>query len=379
MKTVSGIILSFIALSIVACGGGSNPLEKKKAELEKLKSEQTEIAGKIATLEEEIASLGDSSNTEENMRTKVVAITPVAKQTFTHAIDVQGTVEGDENINYSARVASTVTRVNVKVGDMIRAGQILAEFDTKMPRAQYEAVQKQYELANTLYEKRKALWDQKVGSEVEYLQAKTQKESLEKNLQSAKEALDMYYIIAEHSGVVDVANIKEGQNVMPGSPLISVVNADKLKLDATLSETYVSYVKTGNPVNITFPDINKTMKAKVSYASKTINPVTRTFNVEVNLPNDNDLHPNMVGELKIVDYEKPNSFVVPINTIQQIDDADVVFVAAKQGSQFVAKKVTVKVGKSYNGLAEILDGLNEGDQLITTGFQDLTDGQAIKL
>jgi membrane fusion protein (multidrug efflux system) len=378
MKTISGIILSFIALTIVACGGG-NPLDKKKAELEKLKAEQTELSSKIATLEDEIVSLGDSSSTEVNLRTKVIAATSVAKQTFIHAIDVQGSVDGDDNIAYSTKVNAVVTRLNVKVGDVVRAGQIMAELDNKIARAQYESIQKQYELANTLYEKRKSLWDQKVGSEIEYLQAKTSKESLEKSVQSAKETLDMYYLKADRSGTVDMVNLRVGESALAGFTAILVVSSDKLKIKAQLSETYIGNVKQNNPVSINFPDVQKSMKAKVTYASKGISLTSRTFEVEIALPNDNDLHPNMIAELKITDYEKPNSIVVPINTIQQIDGLDVVFVAAKEGNQLIAKKTTVKVGKSYNGLAEIIDGLNEGDQLITTGFQDLTDGQAIKL
>lgn len=377
MKKIAGFILSIAIIALAACGGGSS-LEKKKAELEKLKTQQTELAAKIATLEDELKSAGDSA-TAEDSRAKVVAITPVAKQTFIHAIDIQGKVDGDENITYSAKVPSIVTKINVKVGQNVTTGTILAELDTKIMKAQLDVVKKQYELVKTVYEKRKELWDQKVGSEIEFLQAKNQKESLEKQMESLKENLDLYLIRAEFNGTIDEVAIKVGQNVAPGVKCITVVNPGKLKIKANLSEAYLSLVKTGNLAKVYLPDIPKTISAKVSYSSKTIDLLTRTFNVEVMLPNDNDLHPNMVAELKIVDYEKPNSIVVPINAIQQIDGTDNVFITISKGNQRVAKKVTVKVGKKYNGVAEILDGLNEGDELITTGFQDLTDGQSLKL
>jgi membrane fusion protein (multidrug efflux system) len=377
MKNTFTLIVSATILFLAACGGG-NDIAAKKEQLEKLKAEQAELASEIATLQEEIAKGGDSATTENN-RAKTIALSPVTTQEFVHAIDIQGRVDGDENITYSAKVPSVVTRILVKAGDRVGPGQILANLDGSVLLAQLDALKKSYELVNTLYEKRKALWDQKVGSEVEFLQAKNQKESLEKQIVASKEALDMYYIKADYAGTIDEVIIKVGQNVAPGVPTFTVVNPDRLKVKADLSESYASQVKTGNIAQIRFPDIDKSVSAKVTYASRSINAMTRTFNVEMNLTGDNDLHPNMVAEVKIFDYEKKDAIVVPINSIQEIDGVNVVFVAVKEGSELVAKKLTVTVGKMYNGKAEVLSGLNVGDQLITTGFQDLTDGQALKL
>ena len=378
MKNITIIFSTIFVASLLAACGGSNSADAKKAQLEKLKTQQAEITAQIATLQDEILAMGDSLNKEED-RSKVIALTPVTKQNFIHAIDVQGRVDGDENITYSAKVPSSVTKINVKVGQHVSKGTILAELDSKVSKAQLDALKKQYELVKVLYEKRKELWDQKVGSEIEFLQAKNQKESLEKQMDAAKEGLDMYYIKADFNGTIDQVSIKVGQNVAPGIPCITAVNPDALKVKADLSEAYSSLVKTGDAAKITFPDIQKTISAKVSYSSKTIDPMSRTFNVEINLPNDNDLHPNMVAELKVIDYNKPNAIVVPINAIQQIDGDQIVFVAMKQGDKLIAKKVSVKVGKQYNGISEILSGLNEGDNVISVGFQDLTDGQTVKL
>jgi membrane fusion protein (multidrug efflux system) len=378
MKNITTILTIVVLAGFLAACGGSDSADAKKAKLEKLKTQQAEITAQIATLQDEILAAGDSLDKEED-RSKVIALTSVTKQNFVHAIDVQGRVDGDENITYSAKVPSVVTRINVKVGQRVSKGTILAELDTKMSKAQLDALKKQYELVNTLYEKRKELWDQKVGSEIEFLQAKNQKEGLEKQMDAAKEGLDMYYIKADFSGTVDKVSIKVGQNVAPGLACVTVVNPDALKVKADLSEAYSNLVKTGDAASIIFPDIQKTISAKVSYSSRTIDPMTRTFNVEINLPSDNDLHPNMVAELKVIDYNKPNAIVVPINAIQQIDGDQIVFVAVKQGDKLIAKKVSVKVGKQYNGLSEILSGLNEGDNIISIGFQDLTDGQTVKL
>ncbi len=369
---VAGLVTIF-----AACGGG-NDLESKKAELEKLKAQQVELAAKIADLNDEVIALGDTS-THENLRAKVIATTTVATQNFIHAIDVQGRVDGDENIVYSAKAPGMVKRVNVKVGDKVSAGQVLAELDADVIKSQIETVKKGLELAAVVYEKRKALWDQKVGSELEFLQAKNQKENLEKQIASIKENLQMYVIKAEYSGTVDLVNIKVGQGAAPGVPAISVINPSALKIKADLSESYANLVKQGNPVLINFPDINKSSKSVVTYASKSINNLTRTFNVEVALPSESEYHPNMVAEIKIVDYENKNAMVVPINVIQEIDGQKLVYIVTKDSTnKTIAKKVVVKVGKTYGTNAEILNGLNVGDQVITTGYQDLTDGEEVK-
>lgn len=375
MKTISTIVLSTAIVLLAACGGQS--LEDKKKKLEELTAKQAELTSQIAELKEEIAKSGDSTDSKENNRIKLVAVTPVAKQVFMHAIEVQGQVDGDENITYGAKVPAVVSKIYVKVGDRVSAGQVLAELDNKNVKANLDALKKSFELVNTLYEKRRALWEQKVGSEIEYIQAKNNKESLEKQITAAKEGLDMYTIRADYEGVVDLVNVKVGQMIAPTGG-ITVVNPSALKVKAELSESYLSRVKSGDNVSINFPDLNKVVSAKVTYASKSINPSTRTFAVEVGLPASADLHPNMVAELKITDYEKPNSIVVPINTIQDLDGEKVVFIAVKKGNETVAKKAVVTVGQMYGTSAEVLAGLNEGDALITTGFQDLVDGQALK-
>jgi RND family efflux transporter MFP subunit len=378
MNKIKSFLLATGVVALLAACGGGNSLESKKADLEKLRAKQTEITAQIASLQEEITLMGDSAATE-NTRIKIVAITAVTKQPFMHAVDVQGRVDGDENITYSAKVPAVVKRVNVKAGDRVSAGQVLVELDADVVKAQIETLKKGLELATTVFEKRKSLWEQKVGSEIEFLQAKNQKESLEKQIASVRENLVMYLIKSEYSGTVDIVNVKVGQGVAPGLPTVSVVNPAALKIKADLSESYANIVKQGNPVLINFPDINKSVKAVVTYSSKSINALTRTFNVEISLPNDNELHPNMVAELKIVDYENKNALVVPINVIQEIDGVKSVYTTTKnEKNETIAKKVVVTVGKTYGTSAEILSGLNEGDQLITTGFQDLTDGQAIK-
>lgn len=378
MKNITKTIAIALISSFIAACGPENTPEAKKAEIEKLKVQKEEIAAQIAKLEDELSAIGDSTSNDES-RTKVVATTAVSMEPFIHAIDVQGRVDGDENITYSAKVPGTISKINIKVGQRVSAGQVLAEIDSKPLQLQLAAMQKQAELVNTLYEKRKQLWDQQVGSEIEYLQAKNQKESFDKNIESMKQQLDMYSIKSDYSGTVDEVNLKVGQNVAPGMPYVTVINPAKLKIKTDLSESYAGLISAGDLVNIHFPDLNKTMTANVTYASRTINQMTRTFEVEIKLPANEALQPNMIAKLSIIDYEKLSALVVPINTIQQIEGESIVFIALTKDGKTIAQKRVVTVGKQYEGKAEIISGLNVNDRLITVGFQDLNDGQEIKL
>lgn len=373
--TIQTIFTLSILLIFISCGGGDNA-EAKKAKLEKLKAQQSEITSQIKTLEEELKSGGVDLTINE--RSKVVLAAPVALKTYEHSIDVQGRVDADENVSYTAKVPSVVNKINVKTGDHVSEGQVLAELDAKTVKAQIESIKKNWEFVNTMYEKQKALWDQNIGSEVQYLQAKNNKEGLEKQMQTLKENLDLYYIRADFSGTVDEVTIKVGQSIAPGVPAIRVVNLDKLKVKADISESYSSNIKNGDEAELFFPDIKKSVKSKVSYSSKNINQLTRTFNVEMQLPAEDVYRPNMVTVIRIIDYRKENAVVVPVNTIQYTENHNHIFVAVKEGSKTIARKFDVEVGSIYNGIAEITKGLKEGDMLITTGYQDLNDGDLVK-
>ncbi|MEI6507952.1 MAG: efflux RND transporter periplasmic adaptor subunit [Bacteroidota bacterium] len=375
MKTITIFFISLsVMLTLVSCGG--NNIEAQKIKLEKLKAQQAEIASQIKTIEEELKSGGVDLNANEKV--KIVLVTPVKESSFEHSIDVQGRVDADENVSYTAKVPSVVNRINVKTGEHVSEGQVLAELDAKPIKAQLDALRKSYELANTMYEKQKSLWDQNIGSEMQYLQAKNTKEGLEKQMQTIKENLDLYFIKSDFSGTVDEVAIKVGQSVSPGIPAIRVVNLDKLKVKADISESYASKVKINDDAELFFPDINKSVKSKVTYSSKNINQLTRTFNVEMQLSGEDIYRPNMVTVVRIIDYKKDNSVVVPVNTIQYIDGHNHIFVAVKEGTKMVARKRNVTVGLIYNGSAEILEGLKTGDLMITTGYQDLNDGELVK-
>ncbi len=369
------ILLFTTAFVITSCGSGNN-VEKKKEKLNSLKKQQAELNSKIKALENEIASISDGA---DNTKYKPVIATTVKDTNFVHYIDVQGKIDVEENVTISAKMPATVTRIYTKAGKSVKAGELLAELDNSTIVAGINEVKTGLQLANSIYEKQKNLWDQKIGTEVQYLQAKTQKESLEKKLISLQEQLDMTKIKSPIDGVVDEVMLRIGQGAAPGVPAIRIVNLAGLKAKAEISETYAGRVKEGNTVSIKIPDIQKEIQTRISYCSKVINPLTRTFTVEASIDPNQGLHANMMAVLMIADYYKDTAIVVPINVVQNGEDSNYILVAVEKNKKVFAEKRVVKPGLSYNGKIEIISGIVPGDKIITTGFQDLNPGDALLL
>lgn len=369
MKTISTQILIGSILLLSACGSSTDPLEVMLEKRDSLKKVVASVESEIAKLEEEIAKK-DTSRKEKLKTVELMALTP---QVFNNYIDIQGKVDADESIAINAEMPGTVTKVNVQLGDEVRKDQVLAELDSKVIQQGIAELQNALELANTMFEKQKNLWDQKIGTEMQYLGARNQKESLEKKMATLHEQLKMSKIISPINGIVDAIDIKLGQATMPGIPAMRVVNMNSLKVVGEVAESNLSKVKSGNEVIVIFPDMKDTVKTKITYAAKVISPLNRTFTTTVNLDGKKEYHPNMIAIMKIVDYSNPKAFVVPVSTIQKAQEGDFIFIAENKK----AKKVKVKVGKTYNGNAEILEGLKEGDQLITKGFQELNEGETV--
>ncbi len=369
-KILFAAILGTIALTY-SCGNEQKDANAKQTELENLKKEVALKQAEILKLEEEL-SMADSSI--ENKATTVEAQMAVP-QLFNNYIDVQGRVDADENISVSPQMPGVVTNIYVKVGDEVHKDQVLAELDSKVIHQGISELQSAIDLATIMFDKQKTLWEQKIGTEVQFLSAKNQKESLEKKMSTLIQQAEMSKIKSPINGTVDAVDLKPGQATMPGLPGIRVVNLTTLKVKGEVSESYSSKIKIGNPVEIIFPDMNDTLNTNITYVAKVISPLNRTFTVTVNLGNNLDYHPNEVAIMKIIDYSNPKAITVNMNIIQKAEDGDFIFVF----NNGIAKKVRVRVGKIYNGMAEITEGIKEGEQIITKGFQELNDGEEVKL
>lgn len=377
MKKQLIVLLSLAILASCTSESGTNDLAGKKAKLTSLKSELATLNGKILALEKEIAEM---DTTQKKEKTKLVSIETLTPTVFNHYIDVQGSVTADQEIIVTPKLPGTVTRILVKVGDKVKQGQLLAELDDALMRQNLSALQTQLDFTTTLYNKQKSLWDQNIGTEVQYLSAKTQKEALEKQISTLQEQWEMYRVKAPISGTIDDISMKIGQPSAPGNVYgaIRLVNLSNLKVKAELAEAYAGKVREGNEVLLNMPDINRQIKARIHYVGKVINPSNRTFTVEVLIPGGSaGLIPNMVTLLQIVDYSRPNTMVIPLNNIQKGIDGDYVMVATEENGKKTARKVLVTIGNIYQDKAEITSGLKAGDRLIVTGYQDLNDGDAL--
>jgi RND family efflux transporter MFP subunit len=373
---MKNIVFATLIFILASCGGGSE-LDKKKSELAQYKATFAELKGKIEQLEKEIAVL-DTAKVSQKAR--LVTLKPITRSAFAHYVDLQGSVDSDENVAVQPGMPGLVTRVYVKEGDMVSAGKVLAETDNRAIRESIAQLQTNYDFAKTAFEKQKRLWDQKIGSEIQFLQAKTQYESLGKSMDALQAQLDMTRIKSPIAGVVDQANVKVGEFAAPNMfGAFRVVNEKSMKVIAKVAESYIGKVKVGNPVSIRIPDLNDTLIAKISYVGKVVDPMSRTFAVEISLGGiENDLRPNMMTMISIQDELLPDAVVVKSNYIQK-DAMGNTYLMLAEGAKgsMKAKKQVVKTGLSYGDFVVITEGLNGSEQYIESGYQEVTDGQPL--
>jgi membrane fusion protein, multidrug efflux system len=367
--------LSVVAVvALLAACSAATP-DDKKAQLEKLKAQQVEITKQVQQLEKEIAK---ENPTEAKIKTKDVAVAEIKATKFDHYVQTQGRVEAEDNISVSAKSPGVVMAVYVNEGQQVSKGQALAQIDNAVILRNIESMKSQLELAKSVYDRQKNLWDQKIGTEVQFLQAKTNKEGLERQIASLQEQNEMLRIKSPINGTVDEVIAKIGEAVSPGMPAFRVVNTSDLKLTANVSEAFVTDVKKGNKVIVTIPELKKDLESKVTFVGKTIDQLTRTFTVEVALPSEANLRPNMSGVIKVVFHSEPTAITVPINVVQDINGEKIVFVAEPDGKNTVARKKVVKVEGVYGGKAQV-SGLTAGEKVVTFGYQGLNDGEFLKI
>ena len=366
------IFYSALVAFLVSCSATTD----KKAELENLKLQREQLNTQIAQLEAELVPEGEMAA----VKAVSVQVTPSVECEFNHYIQVQGTVDGDQNIAVSPQMAGIVTAVYVSEGSQVKKGQVLAELDAMVLKQSIEEVNTQLALANSIFEKQSALWDKKIGSEVQYLQAKTSKESLESRVSTLKEQLKMAKIISPINGTVESIPLRVGQMASPGMPTstIRVINMSVAKITADVSETYATRIKDGNSALVSFPDLGKEIEAKLNFTSRFIDPTNRTFKVECKISSkDVPLRANMIAYLKIKDYTNEKTFCLPVNYILSDQAGKFIFIAKQNGSGFIAEKRMIKTGMDYDGTAEVLEGITAGENIITAGFQSLNAGETV--
>ena len=373
------ILVVALVLILASCSS-TDRKDEIKEEIKGKKKEIANLKKEISELEDELEA--DSTYSKENYLVPV-RIKKMHTDTFVHLIEVNGSVEAINDAFISPEMNGQIKKIYVEEGDRVSKGQLLVSLNTSVTQKGIEELETALELANTMYKKQKELWDQKIGSEIQFLQAKNGKESLEKKLETLKAQLAMAQIKAPFNGIVDEIFQKEGEMASPGFKVVQLVDLSKLKVNADISENYLSSIKKGNLVSVTFPAY-KDIEFKDVPISRTGNVVkldNRTFTMEVKINNENNqLKPNIISIIHINDYVNDTAFVVPSIILKRdVNNKFFLFVVTKKGGEFVAKKAYVETGKSYLDQTEILSGLKKGQQVIVEGYNTVSTGTKIQI
>jgi membrane fusion protein (multidrug efflux system) len=373
MRKIAIIATSFL---LIACGGKSTDDLIKDKNVTALKTKKTELQAEISKIDAALL-VGNKAPESEAL----VSVITVKDTVFNHYLEIQGNVNTKENILVQPEFSGTLTSLNVKAGQRVSKGQILGRVDDAGMSQQLASIENQYALAKTTFERQKNLWDKKIGSEIQYLQAQTQMISAQKSVAQMRAQVSKTLIRAPFSGTIDEVFVERGQVVSPNPQgLMRIVNLSNMYVSTSVPETYIGKLKAGTIVDVFLTSLGKTYKGKVRQVGSFINPNNRSFGIEVSVPNpDNLLRPNQVAKLKIIDYTANNIIVVPTNVIQEDGEHNrFVFVATNvNGKKAVAKKVIVKVGKSSDNVTEILSGLATNDIIVTEGVNSIADGMKL--
>ena len=403
------IILSTI-LFLASCGNNETKSVDELMSSDnvvELKAKRDQLQNQSDSLQSIIGQLNGRITELDPQAPKLVKGVIVEDTTYYHYIKLQANIETDQDVQVMPEY-SGVIRLNVRVGQNIGRGQLIgtisdgglndelnqAKIQVDQVKAQLQQAEIQRDLAKTTYERRKSLWDKKVGSEMQYLQAKTEFETSEKNVQAVQQQVNAAQrgvsgvqarlaktrLYAPFSGRVEEVITQSGQAVAPGTPVIRLVNPATVKAVANVPETYLPDIKQGSKAIISLPALEKDFESNVSLVSSAINPGNRTFKVEVPIPDKDGLvKPNLNAELRLNDYTSENAIVLPETVVREDGDGKFVLVVENiKDGVGKAKKVLVEAGPESNGMVEILSGLKDGQIVITEGLAKLKDGDNVK-
>lgn len=383
MKNLTRLLL--LTFLLAACSapqpeeeGLPEDLDGKKSLLREKRAELQELTTLIGQLEEEIA---DQDPNISRQQKSLVTTAQIVKRDFQHYTEVQGSVEADDLIDVTSETSGIILELPWKEGDYIRKGELVAKLDLEQIKKQIAEVDKSLELATTVFERQSRLWDQNIGSELQYLEAKNNKERLEKTRETLEFQLTKGEIHSPVTGIVEVVIRESGELASPGAPIIQILNPNRLKVVADVPENLLTAVKRGDQVTIQYPALNEEQTARVSQIGRTIDQANRSFEVEVNVGNYKGLlKPNLLAIMLINDFTNEDAVIIPLDVIQEeVGGKKFVFISVEGDEGPVAKKVYVSTGESYRGDIVITNGLNGGESLIIEGSRGLANSEAIQV
>ena len=364
------ILLGIVGMGLVSCAPEKQGLDKLLADRDSVMAAQAETAKELAKLDKQIAELSG-----ETINKSVVSSGSLSTMDFEHYFTIHGVVETDQNANIFPDAAAKIVSINVKEGAYVIKGQVIASLHQDVMSSSIAELETQLKLAKDAYDKQKRLWDKKIGSEMQFLQAETNYNALMQKLETLKSQKDNFNIIAPFDGYVDEIFAKKGEMAAPQMPFCRMVNLSKMFIEADVSEDYLATVKKGTKVVVEFPSIEKVMVSKVSRVGNFINPNNRTFQIRLELSNTKGLlKPNMLADLKIRDYMKKEALVIAPSLIQQ-DRKNQEFVYVVDGDKVTRMDITS--GMTYGNNTEILAGLTGSEEIIEKGARNVQPGDLI--
>ena len=385
MKNILALLVT--SLFILSCGGDKKNTTASVLEngtLEQLRAKRTELVQQADALNKELTLIDDAIGKKDaNHKMALITVIEAKDTVFNHYLELQANVQTKENIILNAEFGGILKEVYVTEGQNVTKGQILGKIDDGGLSSQLAQMETQAALAKTTFERQQNLWNQKIGSEIQFLQAKTNYNAQLKAVAQMKAQLAKTKIKAPFSGTIDDIVTEKGSVVGPGTPIMRIVSLNNMYLDAEVPEKNISSVKKGSEVIVNFPVLGESLNTKITQVSNYINPENRSFKIQVAVPNKNGkIKPNLTSKIQIKDYSNPKAITVPISIISENAEGEQYLYIAKDIDKVgnaVAKKVIVKTGQSQNGLVEIIEGIKDGDQIINEGARSVKDEQKVSI
>ena len=379
-------LILITSLLIISCGGEKNSTASviENGTLEQLRAKRTELVQQADALNKELTLIDDEIGKKDaNHKLTLITVIAAKDTVFNHYLELQANVQTKENIVLNAEMGGILQQVYVTEGQSVTKGQTLGRVDDGGLSSQLAQMETQAALAKTTFERQQNLWNQKIGSEIQFLQAKTSYNAQLKAVAQMKSQLAKTVIRAPFSGTIDDVITERGSVVGPGTPIMRIVSLNNMYLEAEVPEKNISSVKKGSEVIVNFPVLGESLNTKVTQVSNYINPENRSFNIQVAVPNKNGkIKPNLTSKIQIKDYSNPKAITVPISIISENADGEqYLYIAenADKGGNAIAKKVIIKTGQSQNGSIEITEGIKDGDQIINEGARSVKDGQKVSI
>lgn len=366
MNRLIGIL--FLASLFIACDA------KKESELDVLVAKRDSLLTEVKALNLQIAEL-DTAKFEAKA---MVSIDTIVVDKFEHFFEVQGLVEAKNNVTIVAETPAVIKKIHVQEGQYVTKGTLLVSLDDEYMRNQIDELNTRLKLAEFIFEKQTNLRAENIGSELDYETALNNKESLESALASAKTQLEKTQITAPFSGVVDEIFPRVGELASPQSPMIRFVSLGNVSMSVDIPESYLSKIKKGDEVEVIFPDLGITHESTISQMGSFIQPLNRTFRVLIDLPNDENLLPNLIGVVRIRDYVQYEALIIDQQDVMQDGEGrDYVFRVVESDGKYVAEKVFIEKGLTYMDKSQIIGGLNPNDMIVSKGARGIVDGETV--